>query len=77
MTHLATSTHHDTQADTLTPNDLSAERLLSRADAAAYLGISVSTCDRWCRAGLLRSVKVHTVRRIPLAALRELAGHTD
>lgn len=41
-----------------------AKATLSRKEAATYLGVHVSTIDRWAKAGILPSFKPPGMRRV-------------
>lgn len=48
------------------PREIKSEGLMSRNSVADLLGISISTLDNWCRAGLIERVKVgRAVRYTP------------
>lgn len=73
-----TTTHHHTTTHTNPDTDwLDQERLVSPRLAAEYLGVHINTVYVMTSSGQLRSVMVRGARRIPLEALRELAGRTD
>jgi excisionase family DNA binding protein len=50
------------------------ERLLRTKEVASYLDVNVTTVSRWCRQGLIKSVRLgtlpHSPLRIPESALK-------
>lgn len=57
--------------------DQSQNQLLTRPQAAEFLGVAISTLDNWARAGLLKRIKVNRAVRYKKESLEQFIDENN